>query len=127
MRNDRMAPFYHGVASGDPLANQVIIWTRVTPMDSNEIISVSWEISKEPQFAESVQYGSVNTSRSRDWTVKVDVQNLDPGTYYYYRFTAKGEHSIIGRTKTASQSADSLHFAVASCSNFDLVISMLMD
>ena len=118
-RNASLAPFYHGVASGDPLPNQVIIWTRITPTSQNETISGRWEIAKDPEFTKYYQAGDFSTTSDRDWTVKVDVNNLDPGTFYYYRFKTLNKISPVGRTKTAAQDTESLQFAVASCSNYE--------
>jgi alkaline phosphatase D len=112
-------PFYHGVASGDPLTDRVIIWTRVTPDDSLSSIEVSWEISENQQFNPPLKQQKATTSPDRDYTVKVDVDGLRPGSQYYYRFHALGKTSPIGRTKTLPQeNIDSLKFAVVSCSNW---------
>jgi len=111
-------PFYHGVASGDPLQDRVIIWTRVTPKDSLNEISVSWEVSDGPGFENIINEGSTITSPDKDYTVKVDVDKLSPGTQYYYRFKALNKESIIGRTRTAPKSAEKLNIAVVSCSNY---------
>lgn len=112
-------PFYHGVASGDPLTDRVLIWTRVTPDDSTASVEVVWEVSTESSFKDLVTKGEVSTSRERDFTVKVDVSNLQPGSTYYYRFKALGVQSPVGRTKTLPEGTpDSLRFAVVSCSNW---------
>jgi alkaline phosphatase D len=111
------APFYHGVASGDPLPNNVIIWTRITSLDNT--VNVGWQVAADTTFNTLVQSGSLTTDSSRDYTVKVDVGGLQPGTWYYYRFNALGKNSLIGRTRTADiGDNDSLRFAVVSCSNF---------
>ena len=112
-------PFYHGVASGDPLTDRVIIWTRVTPEDSVSSIDVQWEVSANDQFDPVLKDGSLATSPLQDYTVKVDVTGLQPGTRYYYRFQALDGTSPTGRTKTAPDAGvDSLKFAVVSCSNW---------
>ena len=112
-------PFYHGVASGDPLSDRVIIWTRVTPDDSLSSINVHWEVSVNERFNPVLKSGSVTTSPHRDYTVKVDVAGLQPFTHYYYRFKALNKTSPAGRTKTLPQDdVDSLKFAVVSCSNW---------
>jgi alkaline phosphatase D len=112
-------PFYHGVASGDPHKDRVIIWTRVTPEDSVSSVAVNWEVSGNPDFATAVKKGLVTTSPVRDYTVKVDVDGLEPNKRYYYRFTALGATSAVGRTKTLPDgTADSVRFAVVSCSNW---------
>lgn len=114
-----MAPFYHGVASGDPLADRVIIWTRVTPEDSLPSIKVMWEVASDDSFSKIVNKGDIETNPSKDYTVKVDVNGLEEGTRYFYRFRALGKTSITGKTKTASQNAESIAFGVVSCSNYD--------
>lgn len=115
-----LQPFYHGVASGDPLPDRVIIWTRVTPEDSVASISVKWEIAEDPNFASVYKSDSINTNPARDYTVKVDVDALKPDQVYYYHFIAFGKTSITGRTKTAPIAAkDSLKFAVVSCANWE--------
>ena len=112
-------PFYHGVASGDPLTDRVIIWTRVTPGDSVASIDVQWELSANENFDPVIKEASVTTSPLQDYTVKVDVEGLEPNTRYYYRFHALGKTSPTGKTKTLpAGSIDSLTFAVVSCSNW---------
>lgn len=119
--NSDQAPFYHGVASGDPLANAVIIWTRVTPEFSGTIEG-TWTVATDPQMENPLQQGAFTTSEKSDYTVKIDVQDLSPGTYYYYQFEAFGKKSPIGRTKTAPAPdalTDEVNFAVVSCSNYE--------
>ncbi len=114
------APFYHGVASGDPLTDRVIIWTRVTP-DSNFTgsITVNWKMATDTLLSNVVQQGSFITNDDRDFTVKVDVTGLQPNTWYYYEFETNGRKSLIGRTRTVpSGNVDSLRFALVSCSSW---------
>jgi len=112
-----LAPFYHGVASGDPLADRVIIWTRVTTNASS--VNVNWQMALDTAFSQVVQTGSFTTDASRDYTVKVDVTGLQPNTWYYYRFETGGIQSVTGRTKTAPVgSINNLRFAVLACSNY---------
>ncbi|XOV94332.1 MAG: alkaline phosphatase D family protein [Bacteroidota bacterium] len=111
--------FKHGVASGDPLNDRIIIWTRVTPVDPNAPVEVDWEFATDAAFNSILKYGKYTTVSDRDFTVKVDVSGLNPGTKYYYRFKALGETSVTGKTKTAALYADSLVFAVVSCSNWE--------
>jgi alkaline phosphatase D len=112
------APFHHGVASGDPQTDAVIIWTRITP-DSSEDRIVTWELASDTNFAQLVQSGTITANSTADWTVKIDVQDLSAGNTYYYRFTDElGNRSVIGRTRTAPNGASSeLNFAVISCSS----------
>jgi len=112
-----LKPFYHGVASGDPTNNAVVIWTRVTPEDSLPLIKVQWEISTDEEFTNVIQGGKFTTDPSRDYTVKVDVSGLEAGFEYYYRFMALGATSVIGKTKTAAQDVPEINLAVVSCSN----------
>ncbi len=118
---EALAPFYHGVASGDPLQDRVIIWTRVTPeAESEEDIEVTWYISDSTSFLNLVATGTFTTNAARDYTVKVDVTDLTPGTTYYYYFSALGKNSLIGKTKTAPEGdTDQLKFAVVSCNNYE--------
>ena len=114
-------PFYHGVASGDPLPGRVIIWTRVTPDTSTvDSIAVSWRIGTDTNITQVINSGITYTSSDIDYTVKVDVSGLQPDTWYYYSFTAFGKNSLTGRTKTApTGDTDSLRFAVVSCSSYE--------
>lgn len=114
-----MAPFYHGVASGDPLYDRVIIWTRVTPEYSLPSVEVHWEVSTGETFQSILKKGTVSTDPSKDYTVKVDVDGLEEGTQYHYRFTALNKTSMVGKTKTASKNAEYLRFGVVSCSNYE--------
>jgi alkaline phosphatase D len=115
-----LKPFYHGVASGDPLHDRVIIWTRVTPEDSLPSVTVQWQVASDDGFSNILASDTVVTNPERDYTVKVDVTGLEPDKIYYYRFTAHGKTSATGRTKTTPVAAkDSLKFAVVSCSNWE--------
>lgn len=117
--NPSLKPFYHNVASGDPLFDRVIIWTRVTPAEAGPV-EVNWEVATDPQMRDVVREGKMTTSAERDYTVKVDVLALEPDTRYYYQFSALGADSPVGRTKTApANGSDSVRFAVVSCSNFE--------
>ncbi len=116
----KLKPFYHGVASGDPLTDRVIIWTRITP-DSGNFSSktVNWKVATDTSFLNIIQSGSVSTDSSKDYTVKVDVSGLQAGTTYYYLFGYNGYYSLIGRMRTASSDANHLRFAVVSCNNYE--------
>ncbi|HAE30154.1 MAG TPA: hypothetical protein DCF89_03490, partial [Flavobacteriales bacterium] len=72
-----LAPFYHGVASGDPTNNSVIIWTRITPEKELEELPVMWEISENRFFDPIIKRGSSSTGKFRDYTVKVDVTGVE--------------------------------------------------
>jgi alkaline phosphatase D len=116
--NDLYRPFYHGVASGDPLNDAVIIWTRVTPENANPV-QVNWTVALDTAFVNVVRSGTLTTNADKDYTVKVDVNQLKNNTVYYYKFEYNGWTSMTGRTRTApmSNEADHLRFAVVSCSN----------
>lgn len=111
-------PFGHGVASGDPLSDRVMIWTRITLITPAEV-PVQWQVSSTPDFASILKQGTQTCLAQNDYTVKVDVIGLQPSSTYYYRFTALGETSLIGRTRTATTGMiDNLRFAVAACSSY---------
>ncbi|MFK7977470.1 MAG: alkaline phosphatase [Halioglobus sp.] len=113
-----LADFLHGVASGDPLSDAVILWTRVTPQAQGRAW-VSWEVAMDDSFTDIVTTGAGETGADVDYTVKVDVTGLTAGTQYYYRFKIGDNTSSIGRTKTLPEgSASSATFAVVSCSNY---------
>ena len=115
----RLWPFYHGVASGDPLSDRVIIWTRVTPNYTAGPATVSWEMATDTGLTNIVQMGQASTDSSKDWTVKVDVTGLQPNNWYYYRFKYNDRKSLTGRTRTTPVGdVDSLRFAVVSCSDY---------
>lgn len=110
--------FSHGVASGDPLLNRVMLWTRVTPASPEDLVPVEWRISDDPGMRRILQRGLTNTNAAFDYTVKVDVMRLDPATTYYYQFSVRGEQSPVGRTRTLPVGTVSrMRFAVASCAN----------
>lgn len=112
-------PFFHGVASGDPLSDRVILWTRVTAAVEGEV-EVSWEISDKRDFSEVVESGTLETSSERDYTVKVDATGLSPAHTYFYRFQYDGKNSEVGVTKTLPvENPKSVKVAVVSCSNFE--------
>lgn len=113
------AIFQHGVASGDPLTDRVILWTRITPAVPKAAIAVTFVVGTDPLLTQIVLRGSAKTNPARDNTVKVDAIGLHANTTYYYQFTAEGAVSPVGRTKTLPQGAtSSLRMAVVSCSNF---------
>ena len=125
-------PFVHGVASGDPLPNAVVIWTRITP-DEHAMpgsgrganTRVRWRVARDAQLRDIVAEGETESRVERDHTIHVDVSGLEPDTVYYYAFTvANGPHegaaSPLGRTKTAPVGhVDRQRWAVASCANWE--------
>ncbi|END3383567.1 alkaline phosphatase D family protein [Vibrio alginolyticus] len=109
--------FEHGVASGDPTQTQVIIWTRVTT--SASYADVSWQVSSNENFTDIVQSGTFATDTSRDFTVKVDVQNLNANSRYYYRFMVGDVTSEVGQTQTLPEGGvEKASMAVVSCANY---------
>ncbi len=113
------APFYHGVASGDPLSDRVIIWTRITLDPAVSPVSVDWEMATDTAFSNIVKSGTATTNQDKDYTIKVDVTGLQPNSWYYYRFKHNDRVSLVGRTRTLPVGdVDSLRFAVASCQDY---------
>jgi alkaline phosphatase D len=110
--------FGYGVASGDPLSDRVILWTRVNVSSPAE---VQWEVATDGSFANVVRSGTASTSEARDYTVKVDAAGLQPGTTYAYRFHHDGQTSPTGRTRTLpTGQPDHVRFAVFSCAAYAL-------
>lgn len=115
----RASGFLHGVASGDPLHDRVILWTRVTPKNWSEEVQGRWLMATDAKMKRICRWGRFHTDISRDFTVKIDADGLEPGRTYYYRFEARGDSSPIGRTRTLRiGSVDALRLAFVSCSNF---------
>jgi len=120
--------FAFGVASGDPTATEVLLWTRITPVPyavpgsgRGPARDVHWEVAADEEFSEVVQRGRTTTSAARDHTVKVVVGGLTPYTRYWYRFRVRRELSPVGRTQTTPDEPGTTHalrLAFASCSNY---------
>ncbi|MGJ8563104.1 MAG: alkaline phosphatase D family protein [Alphaproteobacteria bacterium] len=112
--------FNWGVASGDPTKSAVIIWTRALPVNSEtKTLSVTYQVSMTPKFESLVQEGSSITSSARDFTIKHDIQSLQAGTIYFYRFKAGNSVSAIGRMKTLPEDdAQPINLVLASCANY---------
>ncbi len=110
--------FKHGVASGDPGTDRMVIWTRISP-EQDGTFSGRWQVSKTRDFKRISHKGKLQTSLRRDYTLKVDVQGLQPGQTYYYRFKVGQYTSPVGRTKTLPiGTVEQARFAVVSCSNY---------
>ncbi|ADY82704.1 putative alkaline phosphatase D precursor [Acinetobacter pittii PHEA-2] len=116
--SETQADFLHGVASGDPLQDKVILWTRLTPVDFSAPLKVTWEIATDDQFKQNLKTGTVQTTKTDDFTVKVDATGLQAGTTYYYRFRFGSKFSPVGQTKTLPVTTNKVSFAVCSCSNY---------
>jgi alkaline phosphatase D len=110
--------FAHGVASGDPLADRVILWTRASP-SREATLQVDWELADDAGFATIVARGTVQTDAAADYTVKVDAAGLAAGSVYHYRFRHGTTTSPAGRTRTLPVGAVAqVRLAVFSCSNY---------
>ncbi|NUF43568.1 alkaline phosphatase D family protein [Acinetobacter pittii] len=116
--SETQADFLHGVASGDPLQDKVILWTRLTPVDFSAPLKVTWEIATDDQFKQNLKTGTVQTNKTDDFTVKVDATGLQAGMTYYYRFRFGSKVSPVGQTKTLPVTTNKVSFAVCSCSNY---------
>jgi alkaline phosphatase D len=114
------AVFGHGLASGDPLSDAVILWTRVTPRGGDAArVDVSWRMASDPEMRTLVAMGTASTDADLDYTVKVDARGLGSDTSYYYDFSALGSRSRVGRTKTlAADGGSHVRLAVTSCANY---------
>ncbi|MBC7769559.1 MAG: alkaline phosphatase D family protein [Phycisphaerales bacterium] len=110
--------FNHGVASGDPKQDRVIIWTRISPEQPGDV-PVRWIVARNQELTDVVKTGVIAASEARDYTVKADVTGLRPGAPYFYGFRAGGVSSPVGRTRTMPRgSADTARLAVVSCSSY---------
>jgi alkaline phosphatase D len=111
--------FTHNVASGEPGPDAMLLWTRYVPAADTNVVRLEAEVALDPQFSKVVAGGVVRTGAYRDWTAKITVDGLKPGTVYWYRFVAPdGTRSPVGRTKTLPQGpVNRFGLAVFSCSN----------
>ena len=116
--NPTNVSFLHGIASGDPREDSVIIWTRLTPDEQLDTLRLIFEVSKTEDFNSIVRSGIVTTKKEQDYTLKIDLQELEEGTVYYYRFKSNEKISIVGKTKTISSNPSQVKMAVFSCSNY---------
>ncbi|MEN8859214.1 alkaline phosphatase D family protein [Qipengyuania flava] len=108
--------FSHGVASGEPAADRVLLWTRFVGAQDTKL---EFAVSETLDFSRVAAGGSITARPENDWCCKAWAEGLEPGRWYYYRFTAPdGSHSDIGRTKTLPVGkTDKFRVAVFSCSN----------
>ena len=111
--------FPQGVASGDPLKNSVVLWTRVSPDADQKAVELEWEISTVPQFGKVIQKGKVKALAKDNYCVKVIPENLKSGTTYYYRFLKGEEVSPLGRTKTLPKEVEKIRLAFVNCSKYE--------
>ena len=123
--NNVPVEFNESVASGDPKADRVILWTRLTPRLTIQnkaaliLNNVVWQVAKDAEFSTIVSEGITSASGVNNFCIKVDATGLQPATRYYYRFTLGDQSSPIGRTKTLPVGeTKEASFAVVSCSNY---------
>ena len=113
-------PFALGVASGYPFPSGVTLWTRVMGLDAP--VQVKWEVARDDAMRHVVLSGETLAQPEWAHSVHVDVHGLEPGRFYWYRFTAAGAQSPVGRTRTAP-AADAplarMRFAFASCQQYE--------
>jgi alkaline phosphatase D len=122
-------PFTLGVASGYPLPTGVVLWTRLAPSPlqpgggmSPDVVTVDWEIATDERMSQVVQRGTAPATPEWAHSVHVEVEGLQPGRWYWYRFRAGGEVSAVGRTRTApafDAAVDRLRFAFGSCQHYE--------
>jgi len=121
-------PFPLGVASGDPVPDGVVLWTRLAPkpLEGGGMpmvnVDVDWEVARDPRFASVVRKGTSVARPELGHSVHAEVAGLEPGREYWYRFHACDETSQIGRTKTAppaGAAVDRLRFAVCGCNHYE--------
>ncbi|MEV2247890.1 alkaline phosphatase D family protein [Streptomyces sp. NPDC049970] len=124
--------FLHGVASGDPLPDGVLLWTRVTPAPDavpgsglGGDTAVDWEIAEDKAFSRVTARGTTVSRAGSDHTVKADVRGLRPATAYWFRFSAGDGQRVlspVGRTRTApaaGAATPGVRFGVVSCANWE--------
>lgn len=111
--------FRHGVASGDPLGDRVVIWTRATPREADATSArVRWVVARDPGLRDIVREGFGRTGPDADFTIKADVDGLAPGQSYYYGFFGADADSPVGLTRTLPESGvERMVIAACSCSN----------
>jgi alkaline phosphatase D len=117
-----------GVASGDPTSDGVVLWTRLAldPLNGGgmppEDVEVVWEVARDEGMADVVQRGTSVAREALGHSVHVEVDGLEPGRWYWYRFRAGADESTVGRTRTlpaAGARAERLRFAFASCQHYE--------
>ena len=124
-------PFKLGVASGDPAADSVVLWTRMAPSPlnadgqggmANADVTVDWQVSTTDTFGSVVAGGSATARYADSHAVHVVAGGLAPDRDYYYRFRAQGYISPVGRTRTApavGATARDITMAFGSCAHYE--------
>ncbi|MFD8599290.1 alkaline phosphatase D family protein [Kitasatospora sp. NPDC059646] len=123
-------PFTLGVASGDPLPDAVVLWTRLAPrplepgagMPPAGSVRVGWEIARDERFRRTERRGTARAHAEFNWSVHVDVDGLDAGREYWYRFTVGQWSSPVGRTRTApghGRKLDRTRIGLVSCQAYE--------
>jgi alkaline phosphatase D len=116
-RHDTPGPFGHGVASGDPTTDAVVLWTRVSGVDGPT--PVDWAVARDEAFSDVVASGQTSAEAEHDYCVHVDVGGLEPDTHYFYGFRTGGTDSPVGRTRTLPAETAHVTFAMTSCAKFN--------
>lgn len=114
--------FALGVASGSPRADGMVLWTRLTGADLPPRVDVQWELAHDEAFTKIAARGRETASADYAHTVHAEPAGLAPDRPYFYRFTAAGQRSATGRTRSApAPGADvaRLDFVIASCQRWD--------
>jgi alkaline phosphatase D len=121
-------PFKLGVASGEPLADGFVLWTRLAPQPLSgggmpaENVEVSWQVAKDEKMTQVVARGTAVATPELAHSVHIEVAGLEPDRWYWYQFAASGETSPVGRTRTVPRPGDMpqrLRFAFASCQHYE--------
>lgn len=121
-------PFTLGVASGDPTPDGVVLWTRLAPEPlsgggmANADVTVNYTVATDEALQNVVQRGTTLAPADLGHSVHAEVEGLQPGRDYWYRFEAGGEESPVGHTKTAPAAGASLNqfkFAFANCQDYE--------
>src|SRR3989442_14898496 len=119
-------PFTLGVASGDPLPDGVVLWTRLAPDPlagggmATAPVDVDWLVARDEAMTDVVRSGTYGATPDLAHSVHVEVSGLEPDRVYWYRFRAGGAESPVGRTRTAPAvtASQAFRFAFASCQNY---------
>lgn len=112
----RATGFTHGVASGEPSRDSVLLWTRFVGSGDTNLVA---EYARAADFSDGTVFGEVQARAERDFTAKIVATGLQPNQWYFYRFIAPdGRVSQVGRTRTLpDDSIEKFNLGVVSCSN----------